>query len=68
MPVARAWLVLASFDWSPRSNVIIRFTQGQIVHGLTRACRAQAGGRLRAITGYAPRRTRPLTRAHKLGT
>jgi hypothetical protein len=49
MPVQRRWLVLRAFEWSPRANVVITFRAGQECRGLTRACRAAAGDRIREI-------------------
>lgn len=51
MPVQRRWLVLIGFDWSPRPSVVIAYRPGQVVHGLTRACRAVAGNRIQEIRG-----------------
>ena len=49
MPKQRRWLVLADFEWSPRRGVIMSFKAGQIHPGLTRACRAKAGDRIKEI-------------------
>jgi len=49
MPMQRKWRVLASFDWSPRPNVIIAFKAGEVRLGLTRACLERAGDRVQEI-------------------
>lgn len=49
MPVQRQWRILRSFDWSPKSNIVIAFRAGEIRHGLTRACVAFAGSRIEEI-------------------
>ena len=49
MPVQRKWRILAAFDWSPRPGVVIAYRAGQIIAGLTRACRDKAGSRIEEI-------------------
>lgn len=51
MPKQRKWLILRGFEWSPRPGVIMVFKAGEIRSGLTRACRAKAGDRIREIRG-----------------
>lgn len=49
MPVQRRWRVLAYFEWAPKPGVLFVFRPGEIRIGLTRACRAKAGGRIEEI-------------------
>jgi len=53
MPVQKEFLVLRSFDWTPRPNVIRAFKAGTTVRGLTAAC-IKKGSALNALKRIQP--------------
>lgn len=56
MPRKKEYLVLRSFDWSPRPNVVQAYKAGKVVSGLTRTCVAR---------GLASKALQPLNRKER---
>ena len=38
MPMAKSYEIVKDFSFSPRGNVVLTFTKGQVRNNLTRAC------------------------------